>query len=129
MSLEVKVAEGNKPLEGCDEDKAEEDSDSLKKNNHGIDLDVVNLLTKVVIELVSVDQEVPSKQSGNTKTEEEALDVDDELDNQEERGDYSKPFEEISVRNVTHKGTTCTFCSDGVGKSWLNVLRLRSEQT
>ena len=69
MSLEVKVAECCSPLEGCDEDQAEEDSNSLQQNNDRIDLDVVNLLAKVVIELVSVDQEIPAKQSGNSKTE------------------------------------------------------------
>ena len=101
MSLEVKVAECCSPLEGCDEDKTEKYSNSLKKNNDRVNLNVVELFSKVVVELISIDEEVSAEQSGNSETEQEALDVDDEFDYEESRCCESKPFEEISVGDVT----------------------------
>ena len=109
MSLEVEVAEGEEPLERGDEDKSQDDPDSLQEDNDGVDLNVVNLLSEVVLQLVSVDEEIPAKQSRNTKTEEETLDVDDSFDHQENRGEDSEPFEEISVGEVTDEGNSSTF--------------------
>ena len=113
VSLEVEVAECHDPVEGCNEDKSQEDSDSLEQDNHRVDLDIVELLTKVIIELISIDEEVPTKQSRNSKTEEETLDIDDKLGNEEERGEDSKPFEQISVGKVADEGSSRTLGSDG----------------
>ena len=90
-------------MERCNEDKSQEDSDSLEQDNDGVDLNVVELLTKVVIELVSVDEEVPTKQSRNAKTEEETLYIDDEFGSEKQRCDNAKPFEEIPVGKIADK--------------------------
>ena len=109
MSLEVEVAEGEEPLERCDEDKSEDDTDSLEENNDGVDLNVVNLLSEVVLQLISVDQEVAAKKSRNAKTEEETLDIDDSFDDQEDRCEDSEPFEEVSVGKVADEGASSAF--------------------
>ena len=103
MSLEVEVAESNCPLEGCDEDEAEEHSDGLKEHDHRVNLDIVNLLPEVVIKLVSVDQEVAAEQSGNAEAEEQTLNIDHELDHQEAGGQDPKPLEQISIGNIADK--------------------------
>ena len=128
MSLEVEVAEGEEPLERGDEDKSEDDTDGLQEDNDGVDLNVVNLLSEVVLQLVSVDEEISAEQSRNAKTEEETLDIDDSFDDQENRGEHSEPFEEISVGEVTDEGASSTFRPDGGGEGWVRVLRLRPEE-
>ena len=50
MSLEIEVAESNSGLERCDEDKTEEHSDRLEEDDHGVDLDVVDLLPETVLD-------------------------------------------------------------------------------
>ena len=128
MSLEVEVAEGDHPLERFDEQKSEDDPDSLQKDNDGVDLNVVNLLSEVVLQLVGVDEEVSAEQSRNAKTEEETLDIDDGFDHQEHRGEHSEPFEEISVGEVTDEGASSTFGPDGGCEGRVSVLRLGSEE-
>ena len=128
MSLEIEVAEGKKPLEGSDENEPEDDTDSLEQDHNWINLNVVNFLSEVVLQLVSIDQEISAKQSGNSKTEEETLDIDDSLDHQENRGEYSEPFEEISVGEVTDEGTSSTFRPDGCCEGGVSVLRLGPEE-
>ena len=128
MSLEVEVAEGNCPLEGCDEDEAEEHTDGLKEHDDRVDLDVVNLLPEVVIELVGVDQEVTSEKSRNSETEQKTLDIDHELRNKETGGENSKPFEQIAIRNVADKRASGAFCSNRVGEGRLKDLGLRPEE-
>ena len=103
VSLEVEVAESNCPLEGCDEDEAEEHSDSLQEHDHRVNLDIVNLLPEVVIQLISVDKEVASKQSRNAEAEEQTLDIDHELNHQEAGGQDPKPLEQISIGNIADK--------------------------
>ena len=128
MSLEVEVAEGNCPLEGCDEHEAEEHTDGLKEHDHRVDLDVVDLLPEVVVELVGVDQEVTSEKSRNSETEQKTLNIDHKLRNKKTRGENTEPFEQIAVGNVTDKRASGTFCSDRVGEGRLEDLGLRPEE-
>ena len=100
----------------------------MQEDDDGIDLNVVNLISEVVLQLVSVDEEVSAEQSRNAKTEEETLDIDDSLDHQENRGEYSEPFEEISVGEVTDEGTSSTFRPDGCCEGGVSVLRLGPEE-
>ena len=108
MSLEIEVAESNSGLERCDEDKTEEDSNRLEENDHGVDLDVVDLLPEAVVELVGVHQEVPAEQSGDAKAEQEALHVDHELGREEDRGQDPEPLEDVTVGDVAHEGAPGT---------------------
>ena len=87
-------------------------------------MNVINLLSEVVLELVSVDEEIPTKQTRNTETEEETFDIDNSFDDQEDRAEDSEPFEEIPVGDVTDEGASSTFGPDGGGEGWFNVLRL-----
>ena len=112
MSLEVEVAEGNCPLEGCDEHEAEEHTDGLKEHDHRVDLDVVDLLPEVIVELVGVDQKVTSEKSRNSETEQKTLDIDHEFRNKETGGENTEPFEQIAIGNVADEGASGTFCSD-----------------
>ena len=109
MSLEIEVAEGKKPLEGSDEDEPQDDTNSLQEDHDGVDLNVVNLLSEVVLKLVSVDKEISTKQSGNAETEEETFHIDDSFDDQEDRAEDSEPFEQIPVGDVADEGSSSTF--------------------
>ena len=93
MSLEIEVAEGKKPLERSDENEPEDNTNSLEQDHYWVYLNVINLLSEVVLQLVSVDEEVSAEQSRNAKTEEETLDIDDSFDDQQNRGEHSEPFE------------------------------------
>ena len=104
VALEIEVAESNSGLERFDEDKTEEDSNRLEEDDHGVDLDVVDLLPEAVVELVGVHQEVPAEQSRDAEAEQEALHVDHELGGEEDRGQDPEPLEDVPVRDVAHEG-------------------------
>ena len=129
MSLEVEVAESNCPLEGCDEDEAEEHSDGLKEHNHRVNLDIVDLLPEVVIQLVSIDQEVAAKQSGDAEAEQQTLDVDHELDHQKGGGQDPEPLEQIAIGNVADKRSSGALCPNRGGEGRLKDLGLGPEET
>ena len=103
MPLAVEPAEGNEPLERSDEDESEKNTDGLEEDYDGIDLNIVDGFTKVVIYLVSVNQEVSAKEPWESEAEEETFKVDDGLDQKENRCENSKPLEEVPVRDVTNK--------------------------
>jgi len=85
VSLAIEPAESNQPLERGNEDESENNANSLEEDNDGVDLDVVNGFTKVVIKLVSIDQKVSAKESWESEAEEETFKVNDGLDQKENR--------------------------------------------
>ena len=127
MSLAIEPAESNQPLERSNEDESENDANSLEEDDDGVDLDVVNGLTKVVIKLVSIDQKVSAKESWESEAEEETFKVNDGLDQKENGCENSKPLEEVPVRDIANKRPCRTFCLRRRGESlvsracWLAV--------
>ena len=94
----VESAESKKPLDGCDEDELERNKKSMEENHNGVGLDGVDFLIRVISQIVCIDQEVASKYSRETKTEEETLEVNNSLSEQNDTAQESKPFEQISIR-------------------------------
>ena len=104
MALEIEVAESNRGLERFDEDKTEEDSNRLEEDDHGVDLDVVDLLPEAVVELVGVHQVVPAEQPGDAEAEQKTLHVDHKLGGEEDRGQDAEPLEDVPIGDVAHEG-------------------------
>ena len=77
----VKLAESNESLDGRDEDKSEDDANSLQEDDDRVYLNVVDLLPEAVLQLVRIDEEVPAEQARDAETEQEAFDVDCGLSN------------------------------------------------
>ena len=99
-------------MEGGDENEAEEHTDSLKKHDHRVDLDVVNLLPEVVVELVGINRKVTSEKSRNSETEQKTLDIDHKLRDKKTRGENPEPFEQIAIGNVADERASGAFRSD-----------------
>jgi len=131
VSLGVEPAEGNEPLKRSDENKSEDNTDSLKEDNDRVNLNVVDGLTKIIIYLVGIDQEVSAKESRESEAEEETFKVYDGLDQKENGCENSKPLEEVPVRDVTNKWAASTQGLRRWGKSrvgglwWLTVEQAR----
>ena len=93
MPLSVKLAECNKPLERSNEDQPKDHTNSLQEDNNGVDLNIIYGFPKVVIDLISVDQKVPAKESRESEAEEETFQVDEGLDQEENGCENSEPLE------------------------------------
>ena len=105
----VESAESKQPLDGCDEDELERNKKSMEENHNGVGLDGVDFLIRVIVQIVCIDQEVTSKYSRETKTEEETLEINNSLSKQNHTAKESEPLEEISIRDGTGKSFGCTF--------------------
>ena len=110
MPLAIEPAESNEPLERSNEDESENNANSLEEDNDGVDLDVVYGLTKVVVDLIGINQKVSAKESWESEAEEETFKVNDGLDQKENRCENSKPLEEVPVRDITNKRASRTLC-------------------
>ena len=103
MLSDIESAESKKPLDGCDEDEFERNKKSMEENHNGVGLDVVDWFVRVVIQIVCIDQEVAAKYSWKSKAEEETLEIDNSFGEENQAGENSEPFEQISVGDGTSK--------------------------
>ena len=70
MFPSVEPAEGNEPLDWCYEDKLEDNQHRSEEHQGGVGGDGEYLLVKIVLEAISIDQEVSAKESWHSKAEE-----------------------------------------------------------
>ena len=93
----VESAESKEPLYRDNEHKFKHNKECFEQHQNRVSCNTENLLVKVVLETVGIDEEVSAEEPWHSKAEKKAFQINHGLGQENKRRESSEPFEQFSI--------------------------------
>ena len=93
----IEPTECKAPLTWGHENKFQDSKESIEKHENWVGGDTKYFLVKIILQTISINEEVSAEESWHPKAEEEAFEINDWFCEKSQRGENSKPFEEFAI--------------------------------